>query len=134
MAKALKERRSQDVDDYQERLGILQAAEGWQIPRVRKANMADLVKHASIITPVTTVPFCNRVLLTQRVSIEHLRSGGDFKQWLSSVWPWDEADPPTPWECSAPTFAALIHEFEENGKARRVRLFLGELLSQGSSL
>ena len=111
--KAIKAKQTSEVDEQQEKLDLLNAAEVWQRGRLLKANFSEIQLNHKVIMKaksLESLPFLNRLILTKRVTMEHLRASDT--SWIASVWPWDDSVPPSPWECSAPTLKALVGELE----------------------
>ena len=106
----MKAGRTQDVDDSQERLDLLQAAEAWHRSRIVKSTIKDLHINYKLLSKFNhTVPFCNRLIYTKRIACESQR-GEDVGKWFTCIWPFTQTVPAPLWEFDGPSFSSLVTE------------------------
>lgn len=114
--KAIKDRRTKEADDMQERADQLGAAEVWQKKRVMKAPVSELTANYNILVGAgIAVPLSNRIVYSRRVSME-LHRADDVNLWHTQTWAFDTAVPPSAWEMPTPKWSALIQELAAGEK------------------
>jgi hypothetical protein len=103
------------ADEYQERVDVIEAAQGWWLSFVKeKSSIADLVANFSILdSNGHRVPFYSRSLFARRTARDSLRNG-NWQDWIATVgvFPMDRPEGLL-FKVTAPTFAVLWREFEE---------------------
>ncbi len=115
---ALEERRKEDADNWEERLGVLNAAQGWQMRHVTKGCVSDLQKNYKILSSAKLdVSIIHKVAFTRRLAAECMRVQ-NVTGWLDKIWPF--AGDAQAWTAATPTFAALFCEYtvEDGGQTQ----------------
>jgi hypothetical protein len=116
--KAQQERRETDAVEFQDRIDLLNAAEGWQIKTVTRGSIVDLQKNYQIITTQKhEVPIRNRIAFTLRMAQHTFKQPGkaNCEAWVLRTWPVEDSTTHDAWTTGSPRYSALIAEVTESG-------------------
>lgn len=113
MKSAMAEKRTADIDQLQDKIDILEAAQAWEEKKITTMKVSLLQENYMILAEHNFAPWLKqRAIFTTRIAVELLDSS-DFHGWILAVFPVSKKKilPPPEWECGTPTFFPLTIEY-----------------------
>lgn len=107
------EKRTADIDQLQDKIVILEAAQAWEENNITTMKVSLLQENYMILAEHSFAPRSKqRAIFTTRIAVELLDSRY-FDGWILAVVPLSKKKilPPPEWECGTPSFVTLMIEY-----------------------